>query len=185
VLSKVAIAAAALGRGDAVRVLIPNQIRVLTRERGTAYQGGGVLRNRMTLREGPQAIDVQRLGRASEALQLALLHSYSPAPGEEPVLRVFPAWPKEWNASFRLLARGAFLVSSSIAAGSIGPVELESKAGAECRLRNPWGEAAVMLHRDGRPSETLKGGLLRFSTRAGERIVIAPAATKPAQKRVI
>ncbi len=38
VLSKLAIAASALGRSDAVRFLIPNQIRVLRRERETAYQ---------------------------------------------------------------------------------------------------------------------------------------------------
>ena len=38
VLSKVAIAAATLGRADAVRYLIPNQIRALSPERNTAYK---------------------------------------------------------------------------------------------------------------------------------------------------
>jgi hypothetical protein len=185
VLSKIAIAAAALGRADAVQILIPNQMRVLTRERGTAYQGGGALRNRMTLREGPQAIDVQRLGRAGEALHLALLQSYAPAPGEDPVLRVFPAWPKTWNASYKLLARGAFLVSSSIEAGTVAFVELESQAGAECRLRNPWGDGSVVLYRNGMKAETLSGSLLRFATRAGERIVVSPAGSTPARRRVL
>ena len=172
VLSKLAIAASALGRADAVRFLIPNQIRVLRRERETAYRGGGVLANRMTLREGPQALDAQRLGRAAEALHLALLQSAPPYPGGDPIIRVFPSWPEEWNASYTLLARGAFLVTSSIERGRIGFVELESQAGVECRLRNPWGESEVTLFRDGKKSENLRGSLLRFSTRKGERVVV-------------
>ncbi|HEV2448051.1 MAG TPA: glycoside hydrolase N-terminal domain-containing protein, partial [Candidatus Sulfopaludibacter sp.] len=109
VLSKLPIAAASLGRADAVRNLIPNQIRVLRPERSAAYKGGAVLANRMTLREGQQALDAQRLGRAAEALQLALLQSNPPAPGRDPILHLFPAWPREWDAKFTLLARGAFL----------------------------------------------------------------------------
>jgi hypothetical protein len=90
--------------------LIPNQIRALTPERNTAYKNGGVLANRMTLREGPQALDAQRLGRAAEALHLALLQSAPPGPGEDSVICLFAACPKEWSARFTLLARG---VSSS------------------------------------------------------------------------
>jgi len=33
----------------------------------------------------------------------------------------------------------------------------------------------VTLRRDGRQSETLKGSLLEFTTRTGEKIVIAPS----------
>ncbi len=55
--------------------------------------------------------------------------------------------------------------------GRIEFVELLSQAGAECRLRNPWGESPVTLERDGITSETLRGSLLRFATRRGERIV--------------
>jgi hypothetical protein len=183
VLSKIAIAASILGRAEAARFLIPNQIRVLEPERGAAYRGGAVLANRMTLREGPQALDAQRLGRTSEALHLALLQSTPPAPAEAPVIRVFPAWPKEWNAAYTLLARGAFLVSSSIEGGRIQFVELESLGGAECRLRNPWSDGEVTLYRDGRQSENLKAGLLRFSTRQGERIVIVPAGAAPEKYR--
>jgi hypothetical protein len=183
VLSKEAIAAAALGRADAVRYLIPNQIDALRPERTTAYRDGGVLANRMTLREGPQALDAQRLGRTAEALHLALLQSAPPAPGEEPVLHVFPAWPAEWDADYTLLARGAFVVTSSARRGRVGFVELESRAGVECRLRNPWGEGAATLWRDGARAEELSGALLRFATRRGERIVVVPSGETPAQHR--
>jgi len=174
VLSKLAIAAASLGRADAVQYLIPNQIRALAPERATAYKGGGVLANRMTLREGPQALDAQRLGRAGEALHLALLQSNAPAPGEDPVLHVFPAWPKEWNVRYRLAARGAFVVTSSFRAGRVEYVGIESQRGGECRLRNPF-QGPVALSRMGRRAETLDGSLLAFATSPGERIKIESA----------
>jgi hypothetical protein len=86
---------------------------------------------------------------------------------------VFPAWPKEWDAEYSLLARGAFIVRSSIAGGRVRDVELLSQAGAECRLRNPWGERQVSLMRDGAKAETLSGSLLTFATRKGEKIVVS------------
>jgi Glycosyl hydrolase family 95 catalytic domain/Glycoside hydrolase family 95, C-terminal domain len=173
VLSKLAIAAASLGRADAVRFLIPNQMRVLRPERAAAYKSGAVLANRMTLREGQQALDCQRLGRASEALHLALLQSNPPAPGQDPILHIFPAWPKEWDARFKLLARGAFVVSAAMKSGAIGEVEIASEAGAECVLRNPF-NGDVALYRDGKKAETLSGSLLKFATRRGERIQVGP-----------
>jgi hypothetical protein len=179
VLSKLAIAAASLGRADAVRILIPNQIKALVAERATAYKGGAVLANRMTLREGPQALDAQRLGRAAEALHLALLQSNPPAPGEDPILHVFPAWPKEWDAQYCLGARGAFLVSASIRSGRVEFVALESQAGSDCRLRNPWGEGPIDLYRDGVKAETLRGPLPVIPTRKGERIVIVTTGAVP------
>jgi hypothetical protein len=183
VLSKLAIAAATLGDADAVRFLIPNQMQVLRREREQAYLGGSVLTNRLTLREGHQAMDAQRLGRASEALHLALLQSNPAEPAGDPVLRVFAAWPKQWDAAFRLLARGAFLVASSMRRGRVEFVEMESLAGEECRLRNPWPKGAVTLVRNGKKSEELEGPLLRFPTRRGETIFVAPAGIDPAGLR--
>jgi hypothetical protein len=103
----------------------------------------------MTLREGPQALDAQRLGRAAEALHLALLQSAPPAPGEDSVIRLFAACPKEWNARFTLLTRGGFLVTASIEKGEIHSVELLSQAGAACRLRNPWAGSTVEILRQG------------------------------------
>jgi hypothetical protein len=174
VLSKVPIAAASIGRADAVRLLVPNQIRALSPERATAYKNGGVLANRMTLREGPQALDAQRLGRAAEALHLALLQSAPPAPGEDPVIRLVPAWPAEWSADFQLLARGGFLVRASIRGGKPVFVELESQAGAECRIVNPFG-GAVDVHRNGRRAERVGGDLLRLATVKGEKLRLQPA----------
>jgi len=178
VLSKVPIAAASLGRAEAVRFLVPNQIRALAPERGTAYKNGGVLANRMTLREGPQALDAQRLGRAAEALHLALLQSNPPAPAEDPILHVFPAWPKEWDAAYTLLARGAFLVSSSMRNGRVEFVGIHSQQAATCRLRNPF-DGAVSVYRNGGKTETVEGSLLQLATGKDEHLMIVRAADRP------
>jgi hypothetical protein len=176
VLSKWAIAGTTLGRVEATRFLVPNQIRGLTAERATAYRGGQPLANRMTLREGPQAMDAQRLGRAAEALQLALLQSAPGVPGGEPVIRLFPAWPDEWDAQFTLRARGAFVVSASRRAGRIESVELRSEAGSVARLRNPWGTAPVALTRNGKRWQQVQGPLLTFDTETGDVIEVRIAA---------
>ena len=133
-----------------------------------------MLPNRLELREGPGAIDAERIGRVSEALHQALLQSVPPAPGKEPIIHLFPAWPKEWDAQYTLLARGAFLVSSSIRQGNIEFVQLVSQAGGECRMRNPWQGEVTLQRGDGKP-ESLRGSLLKFNTQKGENIVLRSA----------
>jgi hypothetical protein len=176
VLSKLAMAGALLGRTEAARFLVPSQMRSLRAERPATYGQGRPLANRLALREGHQAFDAQRLGRAADALQLALLQSQPPAPGGDPVLRLFPAWPKEWDASFKLRARGGFVVSASMSAGRVRTLELESQAGGRCRLRNPWAPGPVRLERAGARSERLEGELLEFATSAGERVWLTAGA---------
>ena len=87
------------------------------------------------------------------------------------MIHVFPAWPKEWNARYRLAARGAFIVSSSCREGRIEYVVIESQAGSECRLRNPFDGAAV-LYRNGHKDEVMNARLLRFATARNEKITV-------------
>jgi len=179
VLSKAGIAAATLGRGDAIRYLVPNQMRILDAERPGAYKKGRLLANRLSLREGHHALDAQFLGRASQALHMALLQSNPPSPAKEPVLHLFPAWPKDWDASFKLATHGAFVVRGSVKAGQIGPVTVHSLAGARCRIRNPWGAGApVTVRRDGGAAETVRGDLLELPTRKGETLVLDKAGAE-------
>ncbi len=162
------IAAACLGRADAVKTLVPNQM--LRDPRGV------ILRNRLSLAEGFQALEAQRLGRGAEALQLAMCQSVPPGPGGDPVIRVFGAWPETWDGDFRLLCRGGFMISSSIRRGRISPVTVESRRGGLCRIRNPWGDGAeALLCRGGNRTPTpLRGAMFLFRTRAGESVVIRP-----------
>jgi hypothetical protein len=138
--------------------------------------GAQIFRNRLRLREGPGAIDAEHIAGLSNGIHSSLLDS-TPPDGEqgEPLLRVFPAWPKDWDADFTLLARGAFTVSAAQKDGKIGVVTVVSHAGAISRLQNPWPGRDVQLTRDGQPPERHQGALLTFPTSRGERLTLAPA----------
>jgi hypothetical protein len=190
VLSTAAVAAAALGRSDAVRILLPNQIKCLSPELGFVKSeqtgGTGVLANRMTLREGVNDLGAQRLGMASWALQVALCQSIPPAPARDAVIRVFAAWPKEWDAEYTLLCRGGFLVTSSMSKGQIEFVEVKSQLGGKCRLRNPWPGVDVTLYRNQDKWKDLNGSLFEFETLKDDTFVVVVKGTSPSQfERVI
>jgi Glycosyl hydrolase family 95 catalytic domain/Glycoside hydrolase family 95, C-terminal domain len=177
VLSRTPVVAANLGLADDVKFLIPAQIRSVKEDNcdipGSGESGLGVLRNRLMLREGPGAIECERLGVASHALQSALLQSDPPTPDGEPVNYIFPAWPKEWDAQFKLAARDAFVISASMGKGQIEFVEIHSQKGGPCRVENPWPGDEITLYRNGKAAENISGKLLEFSTAAGETVTLA------------
>jgi hypothetical protein len=173
VLSRLPIAGSILGKEESVKYLIPNQLRTAETE---------VLANRMDLREGFQTTSVQRLGRAAEALQYALCLSAPSAPGKEPVVYVFHAWPKEWDAQFTLACRGGFLITSSIENGNIQFVEVLSKAGESIQIKSPWinDEASVFV--SNKVLKTYKKGeAITFKTKQDERYIIVPKGHSPGE----
>jgi hypothetical protein len=180
-LSRLPIAAAQLGRAEAVRFMLPAQLHAADASRNGAP---GVFRNRMAVREGPGAIECERLGRVAEALHAALLHSAPPTPGAESVIRVFPAWPTQWDVDFTLAARGNLLLSASMAKGEIGAVEIESKSGGELRLRNPWPGKTLAVWRNSAPSGEIQGELLKIPTAAGEIVGLMPVGSTWRQRNV-
>ncbi|HEX3359169.1 MAG TPA: hypothetical protein VHS31_19475, partial [Tepidisphaeraceae bacterium] len=187
VLSREAIAAANLGLADRIKFMIPGQM-MTTNENidsiGVGPTGVGVMRNRLGMREGPGCLECQRLGNASYALHSALLQSVPPTMDGDPVIYVFPAWPKEWDAQYTLAARGAFLVSASMEGGEIKLVEIHSQLGGKCRLSNPWPEQTVTLYRNGKKGEQLSGGLLDFSTQVDEIVAVVMGNNTPSLQRV-
>jgi hypothetical protein len=120
---------------------------------------------------GYQAHSIEHLGLLTMTLQEALLQSVSPRPGEPEVIRVFPAWPKGWDAEFTLLARGGFVIASAIRGGEIQPLEIASRLGEECRIRAPWPGPCRVTTRRGEPvaHEVCGDDLLTFPTERGER----------------
>jgi hypothetical protein len=189
VLSRTSVVAANLGLAEDVKFLIPAQIRSVKEDNcdypGCGESGAGVLRNRLMLREGPGAIECERLGLASHALQNALLQSVPAAPGKEPVNFIFPAWPKEWDAQFTLAARDAFVISASMEKGRIEFVEIHSQKGGQCRVQNPWPDDEITLYRNGKPIGNISGQLLVLSTVAGETLVMTPKGKPMVGKQVL
>jgi len=165
VLSKVGVTHAMMGRAEAVRTSLRHQL--------TNPDRAPAMANRLDLREGPQATSAQRLGRAADTLHNALLQSVGAGPAQPPVIRVFPAWPKDWDAAFTLLARGNVLVTSSMKNGQIEFIALTPHIGGKCRVRNPWPNQEASLFRgDSQTPETLRGSLFEFDTSKDERILL-------------
>lgn len=173
VLSKIPATGAILGRVDAVRFLIGNQIR--------RAPGDEVLANRMDVSEGFYTTNIQRLGRAADALQLALNQTAPAGPGQESVIHVFPAWPKAWDAQYSLLCRGNFLVSASMKKGKIEYVEVLSQSGSNCKLKNPWPGKKVVVYRNGNKEAIKNDRLISVGTNKGDRLILVMEGQSPEQ----
>ena len=91
------------------------------------------------------------------------------------VLRLFPVWPKDRDASFgNLRAYGAFLVSSTFRSGRVHELTILSEKGRDCTLANPWPGQSLVLYRNAQKAETLNGDTIKFSTARDESISIRP-----------
>ena len=148
------------------------------------YSAFSPLPNGMSLFEGKNAQSIEHLGLISTTLQDALLQSVSAHPGEPEIISVFPAWPKKWDASFQLLARGGFLVTAAARNGEIEFVEIKSRRGETCRLRNPWA-ASCLITEIGGPAQEQSGDILRFDTQPeGLYRVVPKDIPMPERRRV-
>jgi hypothetical protein len=121
--------------------------------------------NRLTAREGINAMSAQRLGNAAAGLQMGLLQCSGGGPGLPGIIRLFPAWDLRNNAEFELYARGGLKIHARVEDGIIAPVVITSTLGGECRIANPWDTAVTMSSPDG--EKRFDGEILRFETSPG------------------
>jgi len=170
ILSKIPAAAAVLGRANAIKYLLPNMLK-----------GNGnnhVMENRMDLSEGFYTTNIQRIGRVADALEQSLCQSAPPGPGQSPIIDVFAAWPKVWDAQFTLLSRGGFVTSAAIRDRKIIFVELQSSAGATCRVRNPWKNEKIWVYKNGQLLRETGQETLELKTDPGDDLVLVPKGVK-------
>jgi hypothetical protein len=189
VMAADAIIAARMGNAEDVRHAIINQIKCPQAHDPESWDFfstdlKGELANRMTLREGYNAIGAERLANAVYAVHESLCQSNPPASGDGGVIRVFPAWPADWNARYRLLCRGGFFVTSSFQDGKTEFVEIESTLDGQCRIRNPWGDGGkVVIWKNGEEWKTMEGSLLTIETSEDDVLVLVKPGTTPDQFR--
>ena len=90
------------------------------------------------------------------------------------IIRIFPFWPKEIDASFRThRACGAFLVSASWVSGAVAEFVIESEKGGECLFESPWGpDTAVRCEDEVIAAAQDERGVTSFSTTPGRKYVI-------------
>ena len=58
-------------------------------------------------------------------------------------------------------------------------VEIFSKAGEICRLRNPWPGTEVTIYQNDKKQKEEKGGLITFNTQKNEQYIIVPKGISP------
>jgi len=93
-------------------------------------------------------------------------------------------WPTTKNASFtRLRAKGAFVVSAALSAGTVSPVTLSSDVGGTVKIKNPWSTGTVSVNQldaNGNPTGSVpftnSGGVLSFATTAGTSYQVTSTA---------
>ena len=114
------------------------------------------------------------------------MQSVSARPGQSEIISVFPAWPKEWQGAFRLLARGGFLVTSTKKDDAVEFIEIESRLGETCRVRNPWGEKCLVSEIGGATKTILDGAILQFDTHKNKRYrIVKKDGPRPSLRSII
>ncbi|MEK3916740.1 glycoside hydrolase family 95-like protein [Paenibacillus sp. FSL H7-0331] len=176
-MSSVASMLAGMGLAEEFKQAVLAQLECINADREYCYYADtGRVKfydNRLTVREGVNAISAQRIGNSANGLQYALCQSQPAGPGKESVINVFPACPKDWNAEFSLWCHGGFKVTSEICKGVIEFVKIESTLGGKCRLRNPWGERELVVHQGDHVQMVSKASLLEFDTDKGTTYTVA------------
>ena len=107
-----------------------------------------ILENRMSLREGPQALSVQRQGHLLSSTANALCHAFPPSPGEEPVLYLFSALPRTWNAFVKMRTAKNYLVEAKRQDGEITMFKLTELGKSSLLIHNPWNSGVVVHYSD-------------------------------------
>lgn len=171
-MSGFGIALANTGRAEELAENIVAQINCVNASSEYCYYDGNGrvprFENRLTAREGINAMSAQRLGNVSAALQLALLQSDGGAPGLDPVIRIFPALPKKWNVRFKLFAAGGFEVEAACEAGCPGPAKITSLRGNRLCVYNIWGTCKALLN--GKEAGSFSGEYIEMDTRRDDVI---------------
>ncbi len=111
----------------------------------------------------------ETLSAVPSCINEMLLQSY------EGMIRVFPAWPSDRDASFEnLRAYGAFLVSSEKKKGVVRYIKIKSEKGRTCTIENPW-MTKLLITENGKPiTATVSENVYSFSTKAGGIYLLGP-----------
>lgn len=170
---------AGMGEGDMACEIMIKQIHaeMAAMEHCWFVENGAqnVYRNRLTAREGINAISAQRLGNVAAAIQLCLLQSTGGKPTAEPVIRVFPALKRAWNGEYELFARGGLKVHARRSQGKVEFVQITATRDAHLALVNPWDKGAVAK------GKTYNGKQIDMELRAGDEIIFEPALASSAE----
>jgi hypothetical protein len=115
---------------------------------------------------------IEQIGVVTAALNEALVQDY------DDVIRIAPAWPREWDAMGTVFVRHKSRVSVEIRDGVIAPVAFDSGFVGNLRFRNPWPGEAVRVVESGRAVQVkISGDVIEFAVEPGKAYVLARSGT--------
>lgn len=89
--------------------------------------------------------------------------------GHQDIVRVFPVWPREKDASFyQIRVEGAFLVSGELKGGVVTSLTLFSEKGRDLTLQNPWKGKKVQVTDKVAGRKVMDGDFIKMKTEAGQ-----------------
>jgi hypothetical protein len=89
------------------------------------------------------------------------------------IIRLFPNWPKNKNATFQnLRAVGAFLVSATQKNGIVSEIKILSEKGADLKIDLPWKNGGYLVNSRGK--KKIGGEIVVIKTVPGELITLLP-----------
>jgi len=112
---------------------------------------------------------IEQQGVVAAALQEALVQDY------DGVIRINPAFPKEWDVNGQVYVRGKARIAVRIAGGEVMGIVIEAGSTGRLKVRNPWAEVAVDVISEDGEAKKLDGSTLEFPTVAGRQYQLVPA----------
>lgn len=116
---------------------------------------------------------VEQVGVVADAVQKALADDYNG------LIRIAPAWPKDWDADGTVYLRHRNKANVRIRNGQLVHLELEAGVGGPVRIRNPWPGKEVRVVAASNPQQVLtstQDPVLAFNASAGAVYRIQRAA---------
>ncbi len=182
-----AACAARMGMAEEALSCIRSHIRAFVNVNGYSLLGPSRFRGLapyMEERPGPEwkikLPNSESGGSFCAGINELLLRSLSGNTDGRPLMRVFPSIVPAWSEVriSRLRAQGAFLVTAELRDGRTAYVLIESEAGTECQLVNPWpGEAVVVKSGEEPVPHVVDGITISFETQRGKSYTVCPAGS--------
>jgi len=118
---------------------------------------------------------VEQIGVVADAIQTALVQDY------DGLIRVSPAWPKDWNADGTVFVQHRDRVHVQIHDGELITVGIDAGSASPLKIRNPWpGESVEVIN--ARTSAVVvpasSARVLQFSPKASTSYLIRPSSRK-------
>jgi alpha-L-fucosidase 2 len=112
----------------------------------------------------------------SESVGIAAMISEFLVQSVDSIIRIFPCWPKDRDASFaNLRAQGGFLVSARQTGGQVVFVHIRSTVGGRLKFLNPWSTVPQAIQNGAVASVTDEGGgVFSLGTIVGGLVELSP-----------